>query len=223
MELSKIAKWISNERLNSDKYISLATIKDELKINFNFTARQLDWAIDLYINFLEEGRLSDFYNRSTPEDGIQNVVNAEINLIAHYGWDCTRIWFEEYVKVKLFEQLKKYDLKDEQIDHIFLNICEFSKEQLRDLKEDDDLYTKFSSNLPVWLPASTTAERGWEKGLKMGRKQIADHYEEAIKNYLAAFLTEKEITDICKNSFFLGYFDDHSTPDPGFKIVDSKK
>lgn len=213
MSLEEIKKIISQYRLTGDQSkekVSLDEIKELLKRERGFSQRQADWAIELYINDMEEKILTD-RNRDIEHD--PDYPNYElITLSKNYdrafarlcARDCIMIWFDKNVRIFLKDGLVAKNLEEEQIDKVLFDICGFTQDQF---KNDEDQIPDISTNLPLWMPANNDYDGGWKNGIKEGHKGIVKQFRKPIEEYLVNYLSEKQVQEISDSAFNLKKYD----------------
>lgn len=202
MSPNEAMKEVKKRRINFKDYDfdldSLKGIKKFLKNSYGFSDRQIRWTIELYLNDLEETRLSsDFSNMfSSPDYGNgQGFIKMEetrclmTTLCAH---DCIKIWFDKNCRILLKGVLGKLGLKNEQKNYVLYDICGFSSQQFGDEGEVADITT----SLPLWLPVVQNVVDSWHEGIEEEYEKIVPKYKQEVQSYLQNYLNESQLDSL---------------------------
>lgn len=204
-----VKERIAAKRLNYDRYdlsgSSFASIKKCLAKEEGFNERQVKWAIELYVNDLEEELLRrDFYQlyhypKLHDENSLLELVNKQMILTRLCAHDCVKLWFDTNVRVLLKQALCEQHVAPKRQNYILYKICAFSPQQFH----EQEHYPVITTRLPYWLPTDNQSQVAWEKGINEEYDLLCHQYRQPVQAYLAEFLHEEQAKEICQTAFDL--------------------
>lgn len=109
-------------------------------------------------------------------------------------------WFDKNVRILLKRGLVAKSLEEKQINKVLFEICGFTSAQF---ENDEDQIPDIATTLPLWMPANDDYDGGWSDGIKEEHTRIINEFRKPIEEYLADYLSEEQVQDICDAAFTL--------------------
>lgn len=204
-----VKEKIAAKRLNYELYdltsSSFSSLKHQLKQEEGFSNRQVQWALELYVNDLEEELLQrDFHrlcHRSQPLNSaaVMELVKKQMTLTRLCAHDCVKVWFDTNVRILLKQALSEQNVSKKRQAHILYQICAFSPQQF----QEGDQYPAVTTRLPYWLPDNSASQEAWQKGIEEEYMLLVEQFKKPVERYLRAFLHPAQATEICQTAFDL--------------------